>query len=98
MKPTPTLSTATAEEIQTALLQLHNNLSVRKCKYDGKEFKPVRHWQEFCCNKCRLKYHAECKDLIIDEQQQTIAALRREIEELRFDLAKTTSSKQGIIE
>lgn len=31
------------------------DMKIKVCEYCGRKFKPVRHWQRFCSDRCRWK-------------------------------------------
>ncbi|HRI75151.1 MAG TPA: hypothetical protein PLB31_11830 [Fimbriimonadaceae bacterium] len=80
----PTLSTASAEDIQAALEVPGTPI---RCQYCGEVFTPRNKWQTFCSAKHRAAYHREAETREIERLQGTIAALNRQIAELQKELA-----------
>lgn len=92
--PKPTLSTATAEEIQKALEYAHylkefrkrkkeNLLVPRSCKYCGKDFLLKRIDKIFCGDKCRTNHGAREFAERYRRMEVEIDALHVQCEELR---------------
>lgn len=80
----PTISTATAEEIQAALSPRNPQAREPKhCLRCHELFQPARHWQEFCKPKCRSQYHNGAWEREALRLAARVRALEAEISELR---------------
>lgn len=89
MKSKP-LNDYTRAELETALANYLNTKvhQVARCKWCGTPFEKNRRWQEFCSKNHQTLWHAKIKDRVIEEQQNKIAALERNVAELREELGK----------
>lgn len=82
----PTLSTATRDEIEHALADTGPE-NVARCGYCGVVFTRKNKWQVFCCKKHRESFHNEGATREIERLQAELAAVKRERDELRKELA-----------
>lgn len=58
------------------------------CRWCGAGFEKNRKWQEFCSITHQKAWHANWRDLAIEQLERRLAASEREVAELRGELAK----------
>lgn len=58
------------------------------CRWCGVVFEKNRKWQEFCSVAHQKAWHANWRDLAIEQLEARLAVSEREVAELRGELAK----------
>lgn len=80
----PTLSTATPEELQEALLQVQCKTDL--CANCGKRYTPKTLWQRFCSAKCRNHTHNSSAAGQIESLTVRLTAAERQNKELEKEV------------
>ena len=70
------------EELEAALREYLNEKvgSQRHCRFCGKEFTQNRRWQEFCKVACKVAFHRQEKDLVIEQTAKKLVVVERELD------------------